>query len=102
MNELDISALTQVAFSVLTCWYLLTNFSKKIETLSELVRETQKEAVLSAQDTKEMFGEIRDLIKETTHLVQSTSESVRIQSELTKTALDRMERISIPQMQQKD
>ena len=98
-GNFDLSAVSQVAFSIATCWYLLTSFSKKIEHLSEAIKETQRVSLLSTTETKEMFSEIRDLIKETCNLVNSTSESVRVQSELTKTALDRLEKYSYQELE---
>ncbi|MMZ46489.1 YvrJ protein family protein [compost metagenome] len=95
MEGLDVSAITQLGFSVAVCIYLLTTFSKRIEALSKHIETTQSAALVSANETKEMFAEIRELIKEVCVLIRNTSESVRLQSALTQTALDRLEEYSL-------
>ena len=96
----DLSSVTQMVFSVGVSWYLLIIFQKKMETLaqgilqlSNLIQNQQKESVDSATKINEMFSELKNLIKETSGLVQSTSESVKIQNELTKHTLERLDRL---------
>ena len=98
--NLDINALTQMVFSVGVSWYLLVVNSKKLEEitkgltdLAHLIQNSQKESLDEAEAVKEMFVELKSLIKETSQLVHNTSESVRIQNELTKTTLERLERM---------
>ena len=79
--------LSQLLFSVAVAWYLLTIFSKKMDRLSDQI---EKSAAFS-EDAAKMFTEIKDLIKETSHLVTNSSESVKIMSELTKNALRQLE-----------
>jgi hypothetical protein len=89
---LNVANVTQMVFSVGVCWYLLIVFSKKLDDLTQLVRDTQKDHVSNSEDTKQMFSEIKELIKETSKLVNVSAESNRIQNELTKATLARLER----------
>lgn len=93
-SGIGITELTQMVFSVGVSWYLLIIFSRKLETLSNALKEldhsiqrTQQESKDDANDVKGMFVEIKELIKETSILVQTTSENVKVQSALTKHTL---------------
>jgi hypothetical protein len=92
VQGLNVASVTQMVFSVGVCWYLLIVFSKKLDDLTQLVRDTQKDHVSNSEDTKQMFNEIKELIKETSKLVNVSTESNRIQNELTKATLARLER----------
>lgn len=87
MDNLDFEAITQMVFSIGVAWYLLTIFSKKLDTLSKQLEGT----VAFSEDAVKMFVEIKGLIKDTSTLVTNTSESVKIMSELTKNALRQLE-----------
>ena len=87
--ELDVSNLTQVAFSIGVAWYLLTTISKKLDSLAKLVEESSE----FNKNTLGMFSEIKTLIKDTSNLVQTTAESVKIMNELTKNTLRQLEEL---------
>jgi Mg2+ and Co2+ transporter CorA len=96
-SGIGISELTQMVFSVGVSWYLLIVFSRKLDALSNALKEldhsiqkTQQESRAETNNIKDMFVEIKGLIKETSILVQTTSENVKVQSALTKHTIDRL------------
>ena len=87
MEGINVEGLTQMVFSIGVAWYLLAVFSKKLDTLAKLIEDS----AAFSEDTVKMFGEIKDLVKETLVLVSNSSESVKIMSELTKDSLRQLE-----------